>query len=234
MRNIFLILLLSGIATIAFAQNTHPVFRVKDVNDISKIIPYKDRFQFDHFQDGKVHFRNGKISAAKLNYSYVYAEIMFINPKKDTLLLADLDYIDFVSIADHSYYYLKGHGHIEQIEAYGRLDLGKKAYYVNMGNEKYAAYGQYSSTSAISSYSSFINQDGMIQFLKGNNKVVMKKNASYFFIDRNKRFLTANRQNLLKTFSSHKKVINRYLKENNPDFEQEPDLKKVLEFCSKL
>lgn len=234
MKNSFLILLLSGIGAAAFAQNTHPVFRVKDVNDISKIIPYKDRFQFEQFQDGKVYFRNGKVTAAKLNYSYIYAEIMFINPKKDTLLLADLDYINFVSIADHSYFYFKGHGHIEQIEDFGQVNLGKKSYYLNMGNEKYAAYGQYSSTSAISSYSSFINQDGMIQFLKGNNKVVMKKNASYYFIDRNKQFLVANRQNLLKAYSSHKKEINQYLKQKNPDFEQEPDLKQVLAFCSTL
>ncbi|KAA6439095.1 hypothetical protein FEM33_12480 [Dyadobacter flavalbus] len=229
-----LILLLSVIRPVAFAQSAEPVYRIKDPGDISRIIPFKDRFQFDRFQDGKVHFRNGKVSAAKLNYSYVYAEIMFINPKKDTLLLADPDYIHFVTLADRVYYYLKGHGHIEQIARFGRLGLGKKTFYMNMGNERYAAYGQYSSTSAISSYSSFINQDGMIQFLKGNNKVVMKKHAAYFFMDRNERFLIASRQNLLKTNSSHKKAINQYFKQHNPDFEEEADLKKLLEFCSML
>lgn len=234
MRSILLILLLSLIGPVAFAQNAGPVYRIKEFSEISRIIPFKDRFQFEQFQDGKVHFRNGKVSVAKLNYSVVYAEIMFINSKKDTMLLADPDYINFVTLADRTYYYLKGHGHIEQIASYGRQSLGKKIFYMNMGNERYAAYGQYSSTSAISSYSSFINQDGRIQALKGNNKVVMKKHAAYFFMDRNERFLNANRQNLLKAFPANKKEINQYLKQYNPDFEQETDLKKLLEFCSSL
>ncbi|GGB79932.1 hypothetical protein [Dyadobacter sediminis] len=234
MKSTLLILLFSVIRSIAWAQSAEPVYRIKDPGEISKVIPFKDRFQFDQFQDGKVHFRNGKVSAAKLNYSYVYAEIMFIAPKKDTLLLADLDYIHFVSLADRVYFYLKGHGHMEQIANFGRVGLGKKTFFMNLGNERYAAYGQYSSTSAISSYSSFINQDGMIQFLKGNNKVVMKKHAAYFFIDRNERFLIANRQNLLKVYSSHKKAINQYYKQHNPDFDQETDLKALLEFCSTL
>jgi len=234
MKRILLIFLLSVTGPLAFAQNANPVYRIKDLNDINKIIPFKDRFQYEQFQDGKVYFRNGKISTAKLNYSYVYAEIMFINPRKDTLLLADLDYISHVDIADHSYYFLKGHGHIEHLADYGRYSLGRKSHYVKMGNERYAAYDQYSSTSAISTYSSFINQAGTIQFLKGNNKVVMKKIAAYYFMDRNERFLTASRQNLLKAYSSHKKVINQYLKEHNPDFAQEKDLNQVLEFCSTL
>jgi hypothetical protein len=42
-----------------------------------------------NFTPGRVYFKNGEVSAGKLNYSLVLEEILFISPAGDTLALDD-------------------------------------------------------------------------------------------------------------------------------------------------
>jgi hypothetical protein len=227
-------LLLFVVIQTAYAQEKTGVYRVKSGTDISKLMPFADRFQYDQFIDGQAFFRAGKISRAKFNYSLVHGELMFIAPNKDTLLMTDNDFIDRVTVGDDLYYYLRGHGHIQVEANFGKVTLGKKQFLIRMGNEKYAAYGQYSSTSAISSFSSYMNHNGQMQFLDGQDKVVLKRRVTFFLIDKNKRFYPATRANLLKIFSSHKGEVSNFLRENDIELEHEPDLVRTLQFCSTL
>jgi hypothetical protein len=219
----------------SFAQvSKHDIFRVKNGSDVTKVIPFADRYQFSKFQDGKVLFRNGRISNAHLNYSLVHGQVLFVDTKKDTMLFEDTDFINKVFVGDHVFYYQKGHGHIEAIEDFGGVKLGKKQFLVRMGNERYASYEQYSSTSAISSYSSFINQNGTFQTLEGSDKIILRRRSIFFLIDKNERILMATRPNLLKLYPNNKKALNEYLKGNGTSFDKEEDLKNALQFASRL
>ncbi|MCE7064828.1 hypothetical protein [Dyadobacter sp. CY326] len=225
------VLIMSGNS--AFAQ-TRDVYRVKTGSDVSKVIPFNERYQFDKFQDGRVLFRSGKISKAKMNYSLVHGEVLFIDAKKDTLIFNDSEFISKIFVGDSLYYHLKGHGHVQAIEDFGGTKLGRKQFLVRLGKEKYASYDQYSATSAISSYSSFINQNGNFQALEGNEKVILRRRAIFFLIDKNERVLMASRPNLLRIYANNKKQLNAYLKDNAISFEKEEDLKKALAFASSL
>jgi hypothetical protein len=70
--------------------------------------------------------------------------------------------------------------------------------------------------------------------MKPTDKVVFKRKSDYFFIDKNQRFYIPAKAILLKLFRDNDKEINTYIKEENIDFSKQPDLMKVLDFCSSL
>ena len=217
----------------SFSQNTKDIYRVKNGTDISKAFAYRDRYQFDTFREGTVYFRGGRVSKARLNYSLVHGEVQFIHAK-DTLLLTENDFVDSIEIGDDVFYYVKGHGHLRKKAEFGGVKLAEKLFLVPAGSEKKSAYDQYTETSAISSYSSYTNSNGMRQVLDGSDRVILKKRNIYFWMDKNRRFTLATRGNLHKLFPQQKKLVNQYMQEENIDLEQEADLVKVLEYASSL
>jgi hypothetical protein len=217
-----------------FAQEGNGVYRVKSGSDVTKTIPFEEQFQYGEFVDGAVYFRNGRILQAKVNYNFAHGQVMFISSGKDTMLFSENKFIYKVDVGGNPYYFGEGYGHVEIIGDYDRAKLGKKQFLVRMGEEKYAAYGQYSSTSATTGYSSFINAHGEFQRLQSGDKIVMKRREIYYFMDKNLTFYLANRPNLIKLYPGNKRTLNEYLKTNRIDFEKEVDLRNVLEFCKTL
>ena len=222
------------ISAASFAQNAGNIYKVKNGTDVSKAIPFEERYQYDSFLNGKVYFRNGKISTAKLNYSLFHGEVQFINLLNDTLMLVDNDFIDRIEIGHDIFYYVKKNGHIRQKNNFGKIILAEKQKLVITGKEKYSAYDQYSATSAISSYSSFNNGNGVALGLKGNDKAILRRKSVYYFIDQNHRFYLAKRTSLFKIYPDQKTILNNYIKENKVNFEDEKDLVDLLQFSTSL
>ncbi|WP_221392406.1 hypothetical protein [Dyadobacter sp. NIV53] len=218
----------------SFAQSTGNTYKVKNGTDISQAIPFGERYKYELFRNGKVYFRNGKISTAKLNYSLFHGEIQFINLQNDTLMLADNDFIDRIEIGNDLFYYVRKNGHIWLKNNFGEIKLAEKQRLMIMGKEKYSAYDQYSATSSISSYSSFNNGNGVALGLKGNDKAVLRKKSIYYLIDKNQRFYLANKASLFKIYPEKKRILNGYLKENDIDFNNEQDLINLLQFSSSV
>lgn len=218
-------------AAITFAQNTPKVYRTKNGSNISKNIPYQEQYQFAEFMPGKVYFRNGRIANARLNYNFFYGEIEFIDPKNDTLLLNDKDFMDSLAIGPQIFYFMPKHGHVQEIKSYGHVRLGEKQVLAVLDNERESAFNHYSATSAISNYKTFSNQNGS-QWMKPTDKVVFKRKTENFFIDRNQRFYIPSKSIIVKLFRDHAGEINDYVKKENIDFLSQSDLIKLLEFCS--
>jgi hypothetical protein len=81
---IFSILL--GVAAIA----QHPkTYTVPAGVEVKEIVPANEIYQFPEFLQGLVIFKDGKSAPGKLNYNRLRAEIQFIDPKGDTLSLAN-------------------------------------------------------------------------------------------------------------------------------------------------
>ena len=222
------------IYTQTIAQNQMKVIRTKNGSDFSKSIPVRDRYLYDEFHTGRIHFTNGKVTMARLNYSLLYSEIQFIDTRKDTLLLTENKFIKKIEIGSDLFYFDVKHGHIQQIESFGKVNLGINKKLVFMGNEKYAGYDSYSATSAISNRATFTNQNGEMKRLQSNEQRVMKLRTTYFFIDQNQQFYFANKGSLLKIHSKNLSEINYFLKYNQVDFSKESDLRRVLEFCKEF
>jgi hypothetical protein len=218
----------------ANAQNAGDEMKVKNGSDITKSLKYSDRFSYPSFLDGKVYFRNGRVVNAKLNYSLPHGEVQFVDAKKDTLILNDKNFIDKITIAADTFYYYQHHGHVRKVAGYNRVSLAEKQILGTNGVERYAAYNQYSSTSAISTYSSFVNSNGQPQTLEGSDRIALKKRFVYFFLDQNRDIYLATKGNLVKVFPRHKKALHTYFKENKVEFANPEEIVKTLEFASSL
>ncbi|MCF2443545.1 hypothetical protein L0657_06210 [Dyadobacter sp. CY345] len=234
MKLLSLLFLLFTVSTTTSAQLASKVMKLKNGSDITKNVPVRDRYLYDEFYEGKVHFRNGTISIASLNYSLFHGEIQFITPQKDTLLLRDNDYVKKISINSDIFYFDRSHGHVQAIRDFEKVKLGKQQRLLVMGHEKYAGYSEYSETSAISSYSHFSNSNGEMQKLETNDKLLLRKKSIYYLIDQNLRFSSANRVNFIKIFPGHRTKISSFIKDNNTDFLKENDIVKLLEYCQSL
>ncbi|WP_159473756.1 hypothetical protein [Dyadobacter sp. 3J3] len=226
------VLFLLTYATI-FAQSTPSVYRTKNSSNISKSIPYQEQYRFAEFRPGKVFFRNGRIVNALLNYNLFYGEIEFIDPKKDTLLLNDKEFMDSIAIGLEIFYYMPKQGHVREIKNYGKVKLGEKQVLAVLDNERESAFNHYSATSAISNYKNFSNQNGY-QWMKPTDKILFKRKTDNFFIDKNNRFYIPSKASLLKLFRDNNKEIIGYIKIKNIDFSKQSDLIELLDFCSSL
>ncbi|TDE17252.1 hypothetical protein [Dyadobacter psychrotolerans] len=233
MKSILLLTLGLLLAVSTYAQ-TKKMYHVPNESDIRKSIPMKDRYQFENFKKGTVHFRNGTKSQAQLNYSFFHSEIQFIDPRKDTLLLADNSFVIQITIDTLVYYYLRKEGHIQQIGGFDKIRLGRKQNLVVMGTEYTSGYEGKSSTSAISSYSTYLDKGGQMQKLNPATNIMMRRGNIYFWMDQNDRFSFATKANLYKLFPKHKRELSSYFKENEISFTDENDMIKLLDFCKSL
>jgi hypothetical protein len=216
------------------AQDASSFMKVKNGTDISKTLPYSERFLYPTFLDGKVFFRNGRIVNAKLNYSLPHGEVQFVDAKKDTLILTDKDFIDRITIGADTFYYYQHHGHVRKVLGFDQVSLAEKQMFGTSGTERHSAYDQYTSTSAISSYSSYTNSSGQQQALQGSDKVILKKRYVFFLLDKNRVIYPANRGALLKIFPRHKKALSEYIKTNKIEFFSVDQISKTLEYASSL
>ncbi|MCE7038781.1 hypothetical protein [Dyadobacter sp. CY312] len=216
------------------AQNVSDHMKVKNGSDVTKALPYAERFRYDTFKEGKVYFRNGRIVNAKLNYSIPHGEIQFIDPKNDTLILNDKNFMDRITIDADTFFYYQQHGHVRKVASFKQVSLAEKQIIGKVGTERNAAYNQFSATTAISTYSTLTNNAGQQDYEGGSDKLLLKRRSVYFFLDKNRDIYTATKGNLLKIYPRHKKTINEYFKTNKVEFYDPNEITKALEFASRL
>lgn len=210
------------------------ILRVKNGQDATKIIPAADRFEFPAFQYGRLNYNNGKYAVTKLNYCYLLGEVMFINASGDTLAMAYNNQINYVDIGNSRFYPFPDNGFVEVIEDCGTMLLTKKILYQKDGIEKKGAYQNKSEIGAVYNASTFTDINGRTTIIPPNNIILLKPTVNYQVMDVNHRFSKANKTSFLKIFAANKNVVEKYLDEQNIDFNKEEDLKKAVLYFSEL
>lgn len=215
------------------------VIRVKGGIGREKSVPFSERYRYDQFREGKVLFQNGAAASAKFNYNILLGEMQFIDPKGDTLALADepvvrMVGVDGLSLRQDLFMFDQAKGYLEVIADYRAARLAVKQGLKTVKNEKRTGYDQSSGASAITTYQYHAAGNASIAKLDAKGDLLLIKDKSYFIIDQNNRFHPANRASILKVFAKHRDQINAYLANEAIDFNKEDDLKKLLTYCSDL
>ena len=97
--------------------------------------------------------------------------------------------------------------------------------------EKIGAYGQASPSGSIRTPNKLI-LGNVGKNLSQNQNILVRKESSYYWLDKYGTVLKANKANLLKLIApDSKKKIDDYLKTMKTDFANEEDLKKLLQFA---
>ena len=211
------------------AQDSNIV--IKAGKSFTESVSMTDLYQYAQFITGKVFFKPGDSAMAKLNYNKLLNEMQFIDPKGDTLDIANAATIRLIRIDTDVFYY--DNGYVQLIKDTNGIKLASKQTLVMTGKEKIGAYGMANPTSAIDSYGTLIDPRGIYKLVPRED-ITLTKKTQYYFGDKYNHFIWATRKNLLREFSKVSKPLNAYLKENNTDFNNREDLEKLLQFLAGL
>ena len=206
----------------SFAQVSNS-FVIKTEDDLANAQDYI--FKYPQFQNGKVYFRNGDVSAAKLNYNFLLQAIEFITEKGDTLALANEATVKIINIGSDTFFYSTTIGYIQQAADYSFTKLLLKQS-ITSDEKKIGAYGIPSSTHGIESKDTYV--ESVSYKLSKNEDVVLTKRKKYYFSDANFNLYPVNNKNILKVFQEQRGKIDTYFRSNKIDFNSEDDLKKFF------
>ena len=211
------------------AQDT--TILVKAGMSVNESVSITDLYQYPQFVYGKVFFKSGDSAVAKLNYHRLLDEMLFIDPKGDTLSIANAAMIRSIHTNNDVYYY--DNGYVKLIKDSNGIKLASKQTLRVSGKDKIGAYGMANPTSAIDSYGTLIDQRGIYNLVPRED-ITLAKKTEYYFGDKYNQFVWATRKNLLQQFSKQSKTLNAYLKDNNIDLNNSVDLEKLLQFLASL
>lgn len=210
------------------AQDSTKVFipagkSFSDVAGLDKV------YRFSNFTNGHVYFRDGTMSAAKLNYNFLNKELEFISPNGDTLAIVKEQALNIKNIIIDSitFYYYDGY-YLEEMAHNEDGKLLKRQFYQIKGSEKIGAYNLASTSSAIDSYSSYTDQNGQSRTLTVRENLTLVIATEYFFGDKYTVVLRATKKNMLDLYPKKKAQIESYLRNNNVNFTNGTDLLKLF------
>ncbi|WPP49944.1 hypothetical protein [Catalinimonas niigatensis] len=209
-------------------------FRIGSDEEIEKAIPANERYRFENFRQGEVLFQNGTQANARLNYNLLIEEMQFVDITGDTMSLADEHLIKRIKLGENIFYYDEKSGFVEVIGDYTPVKLSIHQKFTTVNAEKMGAYGQSSAVSSIKTYSSYSTSNGQRQNLKLKGDVVLAIESIFYLVDQNNRIYKANKSAIRKIFPEQKQAIQEYVKQEAIDFNDEEDLKKLLQYSSEI
>lgn len=206
---------------------------VKAGNRIKDVLTDADIYYYPQYTSGKVFFRDGSRAAAKMNYSRLFGQMLFIDPKGDTLALANEKIIKLIAVDKDTFYY--DEGYVRLIANNGIVKLAEKQVWVVADVRKIGTHNRSTSTVAITSLSSYNDEIGKAKShdLLINEDLVLRKETQYFFGDEYNHFVRAGKKKLLLLFPKEQLSLENYLKENKVNFDKKDDLEKIAQFLSR-
>lgn len=211
-----------------FAQTNH--WTVRAGESIKEALGDSVIYHYPQFMSGVVHYKNGTLSHAALNFNLITGEMQFIAPSKDTLAIANESSIDHITIQDDTFYYDKVY--IQLIHDNANAKLGKIEIIRQTNIAKQGAYGQMNSTGSIDAIDSYYSS-GQMYKLAESTTITMRSRTVFFIGDENNHFLPATKRNINKLFGK-KNAADSFIKENKIALDKEDDLIKLVDFLGKM
>lgn len=185
-------------------------------------------YLFPQFMEGSILMKDGVVNKARLNYNAATEEMVFMQKDK-ILALADvtLKQIDTIYIEQRKFIYLD-----EKImEVLHRSGYQLLAHYkcrvIPPG--KPAGYGGTSQTSAVDSYSSWIQGGNIYELQLPDDFKVMPYSVYYLERKNEKKTFTSMGQ-LKKYYQSKSKLFTDYIQKYNPDFNNQLAVAQLVAF----
>ena len=218
---------LFNLATSAQNKKTYKVNPGEKVYDV---IPKNDMYKYPEFRQAIVLLKDGTYGSAKVNYNSLFAEMQFIDPKGDTLSLADENNIISIAVKKDTFYY--DNGYMELMAGYNKVKLARRRLIDFSNREKIGAL-DIANAGEIETYTTVSSRTYMKDLI-AKEVLTFSERTIYFFGDRFNHFFLANKKNLLKMYAKQQTKISDYLKTNPVNFTDENDLERLVIFLQAL
>lgn len=230
MKKLLILLIISLFITTPIQAQPNDVIRVKSGEQMQQ----KDKYLYDQFKTGTVRYRNGSAPTARLNFNLILREMQFLAPAGDTLSLADEQTIRQIDLGGDAYIFDQKNNVLKVLGTYGSAGLALEQSLKVANVDKVGGYGISSGASSIRTYNSYPAGNSSTAKLEIKGDVVFSRQQIYYFINQNNLTFPASRKSILKLFPKQKSALDKYLDEHPVQFNQEEDLRGLLEFCAGL
>lgn len=214
-------------STILSAQPSVKYF-VKAGETPAEVLPNEALYVLPVFETGTVFLRDGSFSNLLLNYNFVLDEMQFIGLKSDTLAIATPNLIRKVVIDSLTFYYDKGY--LQETFKKDSFNLAIKQMLIQLPDKTHGGYDVSSASSSITTYGTIITNSAMNK-LQVKKDVYFEKKYEYFLGDQYHHFVKADKKGFLAIFSLKKESLQKYLKENNINFNKKENIEQLLNYC---
>ena len=202
---------------------------VKAGTRLLDVVPYAERYRFPGFIKGKVYYKSGTFSDARLNYNLLSGEMEYLQAM-DTLSIANPDDIRMIVMAEDTFLVDKGY---LELMMDGKVQVALKKFYQLKDVLKKDSYGAASSASATESYGSLQTQGQVVKLISSEDRVFEKVNK-YYLSTAGSGFMLFNKKKVMQLFPQQESVIKDYLKKNKVDFDSGDDLLRFAAFLQTL
>ena len=228
MKALSLLFILIGYSEL-FAQDS-TIVTIKAGNRIKDVLTPADIFYYPEYANGKVFLRNGSRAMARINYTRLFDQILFIDPKGDTLALADEKNIKFIAVGKDTFYF--DEGYVRLIADNGIVKLAEKQIWVVSDVRKMGTHNRNTSTVAVTTLASYSDEGTRAKSydLLLNEDLVIRRETHYYFGDEFNHFVRAGKKKILLLFPKDELRLENYLKENKVNFDKKDDLEKLALF----
>ena len=211
------------------AQNANTITITPSDPDARELLR-KEVYRYPVFAEGIVYFKQGGAAKSKMNYNRLFREMIFINPKGDTLALENEEAINVIVFGKDTFYYQNGY--LEQIATANNLKLAVNQLISEAGRKKTTVYGvETSGPTALGYY----DEGFLFKQLNNSEAIKLTRETKYFIANESNQFVAANKKNLLKIVPSEKKAaVETFVQTNNTNFDKREDLEKLFTFLKTL
>ena len=213
------------------AQNKQ-IVEAKYGEDLSIKVSNQMQYLFPEFTNGDVYY-NGYNGKGRLNYNMLLGEMQFIE-NDQIMTLTNTKNVIVLNIDNRKFYPFNDKEFTEELLSTGKHQLRVRRKATASPHSKKGAYGTESSISSSSNVSYSTLHSGMYN-LDVEEKLVISLNYYYYLVGKNGKYaLIKNIKPFTKQFPAFRAQIKEFVNENRTRFNNEDDLKALLEFCSKL
>ena len=198
----------------------------------AEVLPISSLYRLPGFQKGKVFFKDGSVSEARLNYHLLLGDVMFISENGDTLAIADEKSISYLKTDSITLIYHDG-AFLEFVKSDGFPKLAVQKSIGVANKQKLGAYDIPSTSTKIESYQTYSNGRANDRISINEHTLFSRKNT-YFFYDDKGYFVPANQKGIVALLPSYRTRILSFMKEKELDLIVERDLLTLLDFIKSL
>ncbi len=232
MRTIILLLLILPVCWNLNAQD----LVVSRGDTLNNMVEQSVQYAFEDFSDGKVFFKDGTSTRAKLNYNYLVREMLFIDPASNQVqALSGISEIATVSIGNRRF--IPAGSELEFLEILTKgstyLAVERRADVISKG--KTGAYGTTSTTASVQSLSRIYGDGANIGYtLDPKDNVNVRVENRYYLYANGKKTFVKGVKTFTKAYPNGASLIEKYVDDNMISFKKEDDLIKLTEYCDQL
>jgi hypothetical protein len=188
----------------------------------------ESRWLFPAFETGTVFLRQNRTQAT-LNYDLLTEQVFFIDAKKDTLALQNINDVVIIQVDKHYFkYYNKAF--VEVVHRRGLNELWLRRQIKKTDTQKTGAYGLPSATSAVTNINA-INAGNRFRDIEVTEWAKYARRVTFYLTNEAGKTRGANKSGFTKAFPKKKQQIEMYIKAQPIDFENLTDLKRLFDFC---